>query len=222
MNKRVLLVDDEPEVLEGYQRMLSRQFEIETALGGEAGLASIRDRGPFGVVIADLRMPGMDGVQFLSRVRQAAPNTVRVVLSGNADLQTAVDAVNQGYIFRFLSKPCEEKVLTDAITRALLQHDQRREDRIPIRLPVQLCRSAGSEKFEPAYTLDISNSGVRLGDLQEPVQVGEVLEIHCGGRKARFRVVWIGSPGTPVQGQAGLEGLAPDAAEAIDAYAYCH
>jgi ActR/RegA family two-component response regulator len=122
MNDKILFVDDEQAVLDGYKRMLHRDFPIDTEAGGELALQAIQSRGPFAVVVSDMRMPIMDGVQFLSKVRQIAPDTVRLVLTGHADIQTAMDAVNQGYLFRFLAKPCDKDTLSKALTAALLQH----------------------------------------------------------------------------------------------------
>lgn len=122
MNGKVLFVDDEPAVLEGYKRTLHRDFDADTAVGGQEGLALIAARGPYAVVISDMRMPAMDGVQFLSRVREVSPNTVRVILTGYADLQSAMNAVNEGNIFRFLTKPCETEILKKAITTCLIQY----------------------------------------------------------------------------------------------------
>jgi ActR/RegA family two-component response regulator len=122
MNNKILFVDDEQAVLEGYKRTLHRDFEIDAESGGELALQAIQDRGPYAVVVSDMRMPNMDGVQFLSRVRQISPDTVRLVLTGHADIQSAMDAVNQGYLFRFLAKPCDKETLSKALTAALVQH----------------------------------------------------------------------------------------------------
>ena len=122
MSDKILFVDDEPPVLDGYKRTLHREFEVDTAVGGELGLASIDERGPYAVVISDMRMPGMNGAQFLARVRQKAPETVRMLLTGYTDLDAAMHAVNEGNIFRFLTKPCEKEVLTQAIAAGLLQY----------------------------------------------------------------------------------------------------
>jgi response regulator RpfG family c-di-GMP phosphodiesterase len=122
MNGKILFVDDEPAVLEGYKRTLHRDFHPDTANGGQEGLALIAAQGPYAVVVSDMRMPGMDGVQFLSRVREISPNSVRVILTGYADLQSAMNAVNEGNIFRFLTKPCETEVLKKALTTCLIQY----------------------------------------------------------------------------------------------------
>ena len=120
MGDKILLVDDEPAFLTGYKLILPETWEADTAVGGERGLAAIRDHGPYAVVVSDMRMPGMNGVQFLAQVRQAAPDTVRIMLTGYSDVSAAMDAVNQGNIFRFLAKPCEQEVLSNAITSGLV------------------------------------------------------------------------------------------------------
>lgn len=122
MSDKVLFVDDEPAFLTGYKLMLPENFEADTAVGGEKGLAAIHENGPYSVVISDMRMPGMNGVQFLAQVRQAAPDTVRMMLTGYSDISAAMDAVNQGNIFRFMAKPCEPESLIKAITSGLIQH----------------------------------------------------------------------------------------------------
>jgi response regulator RpfG family c-di-GMP phosphodiesterase len=119
MNSRLLFVDDDPNLLAAFQRNLRKQFQFDTALGGEEALELLRQRGPYAVVLADMRMPGMDGVQLLEKVRQVAPETVRMMLTGNADQQTAVEAVNRGQVFRFLNKPCPPEVLVPALESAI-------------------------------------------------------------------------------------------------------
>ena len=96
MADKILFVDDEPAVLDGYKRILHKDFDLNTATGGEQALAEIHEHGPYSVVISDMRMPGMNGAQFLARVRQTAPDTIRMLLTGHADLNAAMDAVNEG------------------------------------------------------------------------------------------------------------------------------
>lgn len=122
MTGKILCVDDEPNVLTGFQRNLRRQFEIEIAQGGESALALLKQHGPFAVIVSDMRMPGLNGLQLLQRVQQHWPDTVRVMLTGNADQQTAMDAVNEGSIYRFLTKPCPPETLAATLTAALEQH----------------------------------------------------------------------------------------------------
>jgi len=122
MVEKILLVDDEPAVLQAYWRTLAKKFELDTAVGGREGLAVMARNGPYAVVVSDMRMPSMDGVQFLSRVSEVAPDTVRVMLTGHADLESAIQAVNEGRIFRFLTKPCETDVLQKTLTACLVQY----------------------------------------------------------------------------------------------------
>lgn len=122
MSEKILLVDDEINVLDGYRRTLSREFPIETAQGGQQALAMVTEKGPYAVVISDMRMPGMDGVALLSRIRAMSPDTVRVMLTGNADMDTAIEAINEGSIFRFLNKPCSKEMMGKTITAALMQY----------------------------------------------------------------------------------------------------
>lgn len=115
---RILCVDDEPLVLQGLQRSLRPLFDVRTAGGGHEALAVMRDQGAFAVVVSDMRMPVMDGAQFLTQARALAPDTVRILLTGHADLQSALQAVNEGQIFRFLTKPCSSPELIAALQEA--------------------------------------------------------------------------------------------------------
>ncbi len=122
MKERVLFVDDEPNVLEGIRRQLRNRVELETATSGGAGLAMIRQQGPFAVVVSDMRMPEMDGARFLAHVNDLAPQTVRMVLSGQADLESTIAAVNEGRVFRFLLKPCNSETLLGVIQNGIEQY----------------------------------------------------------------------------------------------------
>ena len=122
MSVKILCVDDEPNILSGYQRSLRKQFEIETAPGGSEALEKMEASGPYAVIVTDMRMPGMDGIQFLKAAQEMDPDSVRIMLTGNADQQTAADAVNEGHIFRFLNKPCTPEDLAQALTAGLKQY----------------------------------------------------------------------------------------------------
>ena len=122
MAERILLVDDDSNILDGYRRSLSKEFLMETALGGTQALALATEKGPYAVVISDMRMPGMDGIQLLSHIKTVSPDTIRVMLTGNADMETAISAINEGSIFRFLNKPCSKEVMARTITAALVQY----------------------------------------------------------------------------------------------------
>lgn len=120
--EKILLVDDDRNILQAYQRQFRKKFEIEVAEGGAEGLKKIASDGPFAVIVSDMRMPGMDGTQFLIKVKKITPNSVRLMLTGNSDQNTAIQAVNEGNIFRFLSKPCSPEIFSGALNAALEQY----------------------------------------------------------------------------------------------------
>jgi response regulator RpfG family c-di-GMP phosphodiesterase len=122
MAEKILFVDDDSLILEGYRRSLSREFLMETALGAEQALKLAADNGPFAVVVSDMRMPGMDGVQLLSRIKSMSPDTIRVMLTGNAEIEMAISAINEGSIFRFLTKPCSKEMMAKTLTAAMVQY----------------------------------------------------------------------------------------------------
>jgi CheY-like chemotaxis protein len=119
---RVLCVDDEPNVLDGLQRTLRKKFDVATSSGGEPALARLAAGESFEVVVSDMRMPSMNGAVLLSRFREKAPDTVRLLLTGYAEIEAAIAAVNQGGVFRFLTKPCPPEILIPAIEEAVRQH----------------------------------------------------------------------------------------------------
>jgi len=129
MAHKILLVDDDRNILSGYQRVLRKSLEIEVALGGEEALKMLLHHGPFSVVVADMQMPGMNGLELLARAQAGCPDTIRIMLTGNTDQKTAADAVNQGQVFRFLTKPCSPQDLELAISAGLRQHQLIRAER---------------------------------------------------------------------------------------------
>lgn len=121
-NETILFVDDEVNVLQSMKRQLRKRFTILTSESGADALALLKKQGPVAVIVSDMRMPGMDGIQLLSQVKALYPDTVRIMLTGNADQETAVEAVNTGQIFRFLTKPCAMSVLVSSLALALRQY----------------------------------------------------------------------------------------------------
>jgi response regulator RpfG family c-di-GMP phosphodiesterase len=119
---KILLVDDEPNILAAYARVLRGRFRLETALGSAKGLEMVSVHGPYSVIVSDLRMPGMDGIEFLTRSREKSPDTVRMLLTGNVDVKAAIEAVNQGCIFRFLTKPCLPNDFSNALQAGIDQY----------------------------------------------------------------------------------------------------
>ena len=122
MIEKILCVDDEPNILDAYRRALKKDFHIDTASSGAQALEMIAADGPFAVIVSDMQMPEMDGVRLLARVSEVAPESVRIMLTGNADQQTAIQAVNEGHIFRFLTKPCDPDSLARSLTAGVKQY----------------------------------------------------------------------------------------------------
>ena len=119
MNEKVLLVDDDPEVLSALSRHLRRRFDIRVATGGAEALEMAESQGPFAVVLCDMSMPEIDGIEVLGTLRERAPDTVRMMLTGNIDQQTAVAAVNRAQVFRFFNKPFSANEIAIGVQQAL-------------------------------------------------------------------------------------------------------
>ena len=121
MNK-ILLVDDETNVLQGYKRNLRSKFDVYAAESGAEGLIALKQHGPFAVVVSDFKMPGMNGIEFLSKVKEISPDSVRMMLTGYADLESAMKAINEGNIYRFLTKPCSVELFAKNLYDATGQY----------------------------------------------------------------------------------------------------
>ncbi len=119
---KTLFVDDDPEILAAYKRAFRKKFLVDTAEGPIRGLEAVAENGPYAVVVSDLRMPAMDGIEFFSNLRKTCPDTVRIMLTGYADIKAAISAVNSGNVFRFLAKPCPESDVEEAVKAGLAQY----------------------------------------------------------------------------------------------------
>ncbi|MBA4358237.1 MAG: histidine kinase, partial [Desulfovibrio sp.] len=123
MNRKVLFVDDDVNLLESFRRQLRKRVDLITAEGPKAGIEAAARQGPFSVVISDYNMPVMNGVDMLRVIRHGSPDTVRVLLTGHADLEIAIQAVNEGNIFRLLTKPCPPETIEKVLDDAFRHHD---------------------------------------------------------------------------------------------------
>ena len=123
MKPRILWVDDEKSLIESMKRQLHADFDITAAYSGDEALKVIGKNEPFGVIVSDQKMPGMDGIEFLSIVKDIAPDTTRIMLTGYAEQETAIEAVNQGQIFRFLTKPCPPHQILRTLRDAVRQYE---------------------------------------------------------------------------------------------------
>jgi len=126
MLDRILLIDDDPRLLSALRRQLEEHFDLTTAPGGREALEAVRSAAdghtPFAVALCDMRMPGMDGIETLEKIRAIAPDTVRMMLTGNADQETAIQAINRGNIFRFYAKPCAAEDLQEGLRAGAAQY----------------------------------------------------------------------------------------------------
>ena len=118
----VLCVDDEPQILAGLSVSLRRRYEVLPAASGAEALAVLASRPDVAVVVSDMRMPVMDGAAFLAKAKDVAPDAVRMLLTGYTDIDAAMNAVNQGQIFRFLTKPCPTMTLLSSVYHAVEHH----------------------------------------------------------------------------------------------------
>lgn len=128
MERTLLLVDDEENITSSLVRLLRRDgYHILCANSGEAGLALLA-KNEVGVIISDQRMPGMTGVEFLGKVKERYPDTVRVVLSGYTELNTVTDAINRGSVYKFLTKPWEDELLRANVEEAFQRYEMKMEN----------------------------------------------------------------------------------------------
>jgi diguanylate cyclase (GGDEF)-like protein/PAS domain S-box-containing protein len=128
-SRRLLLVDDEPNILNALKRLMRRDgYQILTASSGKEGLDVLAQH-DIDVIVSDQRMPGMTGVEFLRTVKNLYPDTVRIVLSGFTELQTVTDAVNEGAIYKFLTKPWDDQQLREHVAKAFQDKEMADENR---------------------------------------------------------------------------------------------
>lgn len=204
----ILCVDDEQRVVEGLALSLRREYRVVTALSGDEGLKILREIGPdVAVVISDMRMPGMDGAAFLQQAMKIAPNSSRILLTGEPGRDAAIHAVNRGQIFRFLTKPCAPDVLKAALEAAVMQYRLANAERsimqetllgcinalidvLAITNPVAYGRASRAKKTAVAFAASLKMTGYwqleaatmlsQLGYLSLPVELVE--KVYYGER----------------------------------------
>jgi len=121
--RRILFVDDEPEILHIFQRRFQDQYVLDVAISGMEALQLLEENGPYAVIVSDNRMPKMTGIQLFTEVQKTAPDTVRILLTAFADLETAMKAVNEGFVFRILRKPCPPSEVAKSVDAALAYYE---------------------------------------------------------------------------------------------------
>jgi len=118
----ILLVDDEPEILFSLRGLLRKEFNIHTAESGTEAIEILKQH-PIHVIMTDQRMPGMTGVQLLHRVEDEYPQAIRIVFTGYADIKAVIEAVNQGHIYRYITKPWDPDELLSVLRQACAAYD---------------------------------------------------------------------------------------------------
>jgi CheY-like chemotaxis protein len=127
---RVLCVDDEPRVVDSLAVQLRHHYQILTANSGQQALRLLADQDPPAVIVSDMRMPVMDGATLLKHIRQLYPETTRILLTGETGRDAAIAAVNEGQIFKFLTKPCRTEQLRAAIDAGVMQNQLLKAEKV--------------------------------------------------------------------------------------------
>jgi response regulator RpfG family c-di-GMP phosphodiesterase len=182
----VLLVDDDLALLDGLRRRLRRSFDVHLAADGETALAALPTLPGCSVIVADMLMPGMRGTELLARVRDRYPDVVRVLLTGYADVDAAIDAVNHAGTFRFLCKPCRASELRETLDAAVRQHElvvaERELLEQTLRGPIRALSEALALSHPKAFAHTVRRAeivGLLVADLPEaekwPIEVAAML-----------------------------------------------
>jgi len=189
---RVLCVDDEPNVLEGLRLHLERPYRLSTATGGPQALEMLEREGPYAIVVSDMRMPQMDGATFLGQVRQRFPDTVRLLLTGHTDIEAAINAVNEGQIFRFLTKPCPPAQVLGALRAASDQYRLVTAERILLEMTLHGCVKALSDVLALTHPLAFGRS-IRMrqsvADLAEVLGMSERWQVEVAAMLSQLGCV---------------------------------
>ncbi|MDP2037749.1 MAG: response regulator, partial [Ignavibacteria bacterium] len=119
---KILLVDDDENILQGYRRNLRTKFQVYTSQDPRLALSILNENPDIAVIVSDYNMPEMNGIDFLTKAKDIRPDTVRILITGYAELQMAIKSVNEGNLFRFLTKPCDQETLQKIIFQACEQY----------------------------------------------------------------------------------------------------
>lgn len=193
LKHRVLLVDDEPNLLASIVRTLrAEQFELTLAGSAAEALDTMRDHGPFAVIVSDLRMPGMDGVGLLAAAKRLHPDTVRVLFTGQPDMERAIGAVNEGAIFRFITKPCSRVMLAHTLKGAAEQHDLLTSRRVLLEQTLHGSVKALTDVMGMANPLAFGRAtrlAKTIGELANAAGIGERWEVEVAAMMSQVGCV---------------------------------
>ncbi|MDB5970586.1 MAG: hypothetical protein JWQ90_3036 [Hydrocarboniphaga sp.] len=189
---RVLCVDDEPNVLAGLALHLRRRYELLAATSGAAALEALKRDPGIAVVLSDMRMPGMDGVAFLRQAREVSPESTRMLLTGQSDLNSAIAVINEGQIFRFLTKPCAPDVLLSAVEAAVEQHRLVTSERVLLQQTLHGSISALTEVLALTNPLAFgraSRTRQLVGELAAQMNLRQTWQIEIAGMLSQLGAI---------------------------------
>ncbi|MFQ5456120.1 MAG: HD domain-containing phosphohydrolase [Nitrospirota bacterium] len=173
MSETVLFVDDEENILRSFKRLfMDEEIDIMTAASGEKALEIVKDNKDIALIVSDQRMPGMSGAEFLRQTRDILPDTMRMIITGYADINAAVDAINKGGAFRYISKPWKDEeliqIVKDALQRYTLKKENIRLTKIVEKQNEELKKwNSDLELMVTEQTVDIQNKSRELQTLNE-------------------------------------------------------
>ena len=127
--KKILFVDDDPDFLAAIQRAFRHSVALDVAASGAEALERLRTQGPYAIIVADLAMPGMDGMALLARVSAEAPEIVQIVLTGDSNIETFAESIERTKVFRYVAKSPDGETLRAVLIDALREVERRGEER---------------------------------------------------------------------------------------------
>lgn len=216
---QILFVDDEVKVLSGIRRQLFPRFKVDISCDPEAALSGMARREPYAVVVSDMRMPHMDGIEFLRRVERISPDTVRLMLTGNNDIETALRAVNEGQVFRFLNKPCPPERLETALQDALRQFELVRAEKELLERTVRGSVEVLVQVLELAAPAAFGRAGRVRADcrcLAEALGLGESWELDVAAMLSQLGWVAVPADVLALVESSALNGVDEDARAMIE------
>lgn len=163
----VLIVDDEENILSSLSRLLrTDNLDVITAGSAHEGLEKLRSSGGADVVISDNRLPDTYGIEFLVKVRQLFPDTIRILITGFPDLDSAIDAINRGQVYRYIAKPWDTKELKTIVTQAIEYYDMLRDNRALIKIARQQAEwlNALKKKYPQITNADLDKPSTYIID----------------------------------------------------------
>jgi response regulator RpfG family c-di-GMP phosphodiesterase len=212
----VLCLDDEPYVLDGLKRFLRVQYDVTTTTDPHAALAMLAEdpANPIAVIVSDMRMPELTGIEVLERAKAVAPDTTRVLLTGDADIHGAVAAINQGHVFRFLLKPCPQQDLKSTVGAAAEQHRLVRAERELLEATLKGAVDALMDTLGMAQPALFSRAGrLRrlIGNLCETLHVPDAWQLEVAAQMGEIGAITLpqsvipalegGTPATEAEAQ---------------------